>query len=159
MRRLPQGVTDMAEETGSFDSSKQTAEQITKRIQEMMASYFGWLQKSRWGTADLNTRLLTCATEQISAASTFVNKLSQAADLQDVVKLQIEFVQMQMTMFTERTKEIGNAVAAATNLLDAFVSILHWRQVLEDLARNSPRYRQTGGNERTRTWSAVPTQR
>jgi Phasin protein len=152
----------MAEETGSFDSSRtaEPAAELTKRIQEMMAIYFGWFQnsKSAWGRTNLKSRLLSHATDHVSAASTFVSKLSKAADLQEVVKIQLEFVQTRMTMFNERTKEIGDAVAAATNRLGAFTSLLNWQKVLEDLASSSPTYRQTGGNERKRTWSAAATQ-
>jgi hypothetical protein len=152
----------MAEETGSFDSSRtaEPAAELTKRIQEMMAIYFGWFQNSTsaWGRTNLKSRLLSRATEHVSAASTFVSKLSQAADLQEVVKIQLEFVQMRMTMLNERTKEIGDAVAGATNLVGAFTSLLNWQKVLEDLASSSPTYRQTGGNERMRTWSAAATQ-
>jgi hypothetical protein len=154
------GVNGMAEETGSFDSSKmaeQAAELFAKLIQETMTNCFGWFQNSRSvrsGT-NLNSWLLSRATERMSAASIFINKLSRAADLQEVVKIQCEFVQTQMTMLNSRTKEIGDAVAVATNLAGAFVSILNWQKVLEDLARNSPTYRQTGGNERIRIWSAV----
>jgi hypothetical protein len=134
----------------------------------MMAIYFGWFQNSTsaWGRmktsargrTNLKSSLLSHATEHVSAASTFVSKLSKAADLHEVVKIHLEFVQMRMTMFHERTKEIGDGVAAATNLLGTFTSLLNWQNVLEDLASSSPAYRQTGGNERMRTWSAVATQ-
>lgn len=153
----------MAEETGSFDSARmaeQVAEQVTKRIQEMMANYSGSFQNSpsARGSTNLHSRLLNRASEHMGAASLYVNRLSQATDLQEVVKIHSEFAHMQMKMFHERTKEIGDAVAAATNLVGAVVSLLNWHQVLKDLGRNSPIYKQTGGNEQMRTWSAVPSQ-
>ena len=43
---------------------------------------------------------------------TFVQKLSQAKNLQDVVEIQTEFVQMQIETFNKRAKELGAAVAA-----------------------------------------------
>ena len=160
----------MAEETGSFDSSRTAdpAADLSKRIHEMMAIYFGWFQTSTSaggrmktsarGRTNMKSRLLSHATEHVSAASTFVSKLSKAADFHEVVKIHLEFVHMRMTMFHERTKEIGDGVAAATNLLGTFTSLLNWQKVLEHLASSSPAYRQTGGNERKRTWSAVATQ-
>jgi hypothetical protein len=160
----------MADETRSFDSSgaADQAAELGKRVQEMMANYFDWLQHatSAGGSTNLNSRLLNYttlnsrllnyATEHVNAASTLISKLSRAADLQEVVKIQMEFVQTQMTMFNTRTKKIDDAVAAAGNLVGSFVSLLSWQKVLQDLARNSPKYTQTSGDDRMRTWSAVP---
>jgi hypothetical protein len=91
--------------------AKQTAEQITGRTQEATENYFKWLQTtmsvSPWGTADLNKKLLSYATENISAAFGFVQRLSQAKNLEDVVKIQTEFMTAQMNSFNEQAKNIG----------------------------------------------------
>jgi hypothetical protein len=98
--------------------AQQTAEQIMKQNQGAMENYFSWLQNtmsvSPWGSTDLNKKLPTYATENVTAAVTFVQKLSQAKDLQDVIKIQTEFVQMQIDTFNQRAKELGEAVMAAT---------------------------------------------
>jgi hypothetical protein len=94
----------MAKDTEPFQYSKgmaqQTAEQIVRQTQGAMENYFSWLQNtmsvSPWGSTDLNKKLSTYATENVKAAVTFVQKLSQAKDLQDVIKIQTEFVQMQI---------------------------------------------------------------
>jgi hypothetical protein len=81
-------------------------------------NYFSWLQNamssSPWGSTDLNKKLLGYATENVIAAVTFVQKLSQAKDLQDVFTIQTEFVQTQIETFNKRAKELGDAVAATT---------------------------------------------
>lgn len=96
----------------------QTAEQITKQTQGAMEDYFSWLQNnmsaSPWGSTDLNKKLLSYATENVTAAVAFMQKLSHAKDLQDVVKIQTEFVQMQIEIFNKRAKELGAAVATLT---------------------------------------------
>lgn len=43
-----------------------------------------------------------------------MQKLSEAKVLQDVIKIQTEFVQMQIDTFNQRAKELGEAVMAAT---------------------------------------------
>ena len=65
-------------------------------------------------------------------------------------------MQMQINMFDERAKELSDGVAAASNLVGAFFSLLRWREVLHDMARNSPTYIETGGEGTKRNWSAVP---
>jgi hypothetical protein len=90
---------------------KQTAEQTTGRTQEATENYFKWLQTtmsaSPWGNTDLNKKLLSYATENVSAAFGFVQKLSQAKNLEDVVKIQTEFMTAQMNSFNEQAKNIG----------------------------------------------------
>jgi hypothetical protein len=89
----------------------QTAEQITGRTQEAMENYFKWLQAtmsdSPWGNTDLNKKLVSYATENVGAAFGYVQKLSQAKNLEDVLKIQTEFMNAQMNSFNEQAKNIG----------------------------------------------------
>jgi hypothetical protein len=151
----------MVKETrDSFDfAAGQTAE-FAKQIQQMMAIYFSWFQNttSVWKSMNPDSRLFTHANKRVGAASIYLSKLSRATDLQEIAKIQMEYMQMRMLMFNDLTKEAGDAVSVASNLLGGFISLLNWQKILEDLARNSPTYRQTGGSERVRTWSAVSTQ-
>ena len=103
----------MAPKTGdAFESARQTAEQMTERTQEAIANYFGWLQNamqaSPWGNTDLNKKLMSYATETFTAPLSFAQKLSQAKNLEDVVKIQTEFVRAQTDSFNEHAKEIGD---------------------------------------------------
>jgi phasin len=95
--------------------AKQTAEQITGRTQEATENYFKWLQTtmsaSPWGNTDLNKKLLSYATDNVSAAFEFVQRLSQAKNLEDVVKIQTEFMTAQMNLFNEHAKELGEIYA------------------------------------------------
>jgi hypothetical protein len=82
----------MAKDKESSESltgmAKQTAEQITGRTQEAMENYFTWLQTtmsaSPWGNTDLNKKLLSYATENVSATFGFLQKFSQAKNMEDV---------------------------------------------------------------------------
>jgi hypothetical protein len=92
--------------------AKQTAEQITESTQEAVTNYFSWLQNtmsaaSPWSNTDLNKKLLSYATESVTAASAFTQQLSGAKNLEDAVKIQTEFVKAQMETFNQRAKELG----------------------------------------------------
>jgi hypothetical protein len=83
--------------------------QITERTKHAMEDYFGWLQKTMsasWSNIDLNKKLLRYATENVTAAVGLVQKLSQAKNLEDVVKVQTEFMSKQLGSFNEQTKTI-----------------------------------------------------
>jgi hypothetical protein len=76
-----------------------------------MANYLSWLQNamqaSPWGNTDLNKKLMSYATENVSAASEFTQQLSQAKSVEDAIKIQTEFVKTQMDAFGQRAKEVG----------------------------------------------------
>jgi phasin family protein len=42
-----------------------------------------------------------------------VNKLSQAKDLQDVIRIQTEFMQTQFNALTEQTRNLGDTLSKA----------------------------------------------
>ena len=95
----------------AFEPARQTAEQMTERTQEGIANYFSWLQNamqaSPWGNTDLNKKLMSYAAETVTAPLSFAQKLSQAKNLEDVVKIQTEFVKAQTDSFNEHAKELG----------------------------------------------------
>jgi hypothetical protein len=95
----------------AFEPARQAAEQMTERTQDVITNYFSWLQNamqaSPWGNTDLNKKLMSYTTETVTAPLSFVQKLSQAKNLEDVVKIQTEFVRAQTDSFNEHAKEIG----------------------------------------------------
>jgi hypothetical protein len=84
--------------------------QFTERTKHAMETYVSWLQNamsaSPWSNIDLNTKLLNYATENVTAAVELVQKFSQAKNLEDVMKIQTEFVSKQLDSLNEQTKTI-----------------------------------------------------
>jgi hypothetical protein len=108
----------VAEDKEPFEAltatEEQTAEQITKQTQGAMENYFGWLQTTMstlpWSNTNLNRILLSNATQNVTATFAFMNKLSQAKNFQEVVKIQTEFMQTQMNSFNEQAKVLGRSI-------------------------------------------------
>jgi Phasin protein len=98
-------------------TTEQTAEQITKQTQIGMANYFGWLRRTMlellWSNTNLNRILLSHATQNVGATLAFVQKLSQAKNFQDVIKIQTEFMNAQLNSFNDQAKIIGEIYAKA----------------------------------------------
>ena len=84
--------------------------QITERTKHAMENYLNWLQNvmsaSPWSNIALNKKLMSYATDNVTAAVELVQKLSQAKNLEDVVKIQTEFMSKQLGFFNEQTKTI-----------------------------------------------------
>ena len=76
-----------------------------------MGNYFSWLQNavsaSPWGNTELAKTFLGYATENASSAFGFVQKISQAKNFEDVVKIQTEFMTAQFSSFDEQAKNLG----------------------------------------------------
>ena len=94
-----------------------TADQMTAQTQGAMQDYFGWLQTTMstfpWGNTNLNRILLSNATQNVTAVFAFVQKLSHAKNFEEVVKIQTEFMEAQMTSFNEQAKILGEIYAKA----------------------------------------------
>ena len=84
--------------------------QVEERTRHAMENYLNWLQNtmsaSPWTNVDVNKKLLSYATDNVTAAVGLVEKLSHAKNLEDVVKIQTEFVSKQLGSLNEQTKTI-----------------------------------------------------
>ena len=98
-------------------TAAQTAEQMTKQTQGAMENYFGWLQKTMstfpWSNTNLNRILLSNATQNVTAIFAFVQKLSQAKNFEEVVKIKTEFMQTQMNSFNDQAKILSEIYTKA----------------------------------------------
>jgi hypothetical protein len=65
------------------------------------------MQTTPWGNTDLNKKLMSYVFKTVTAPLSFAQKLSQAKNLQDVVKIQTDFVRAQTDSFIEHAAEIG----------------------------------------------------
>jgi hypothetical protein len=107
----------MTEKESLTATAAQTAEQMTKQTQGAMENYFGWLQKNMstfpWSNTNLNRVLLSNAAQNVTAIFAFVQKLSQAKNFEEVVKLQTEFMGTQMNSFNEQAKVVSEIYTKA----------------------------------------------
>ena len=91
--------------------------QITERTKHVMESYVSWLQNAMsaypWSNTDLSKKLLSYTTQNVTAAVDLVQKLSQAKNLEDVVKIQTEFMSTQLNSFNEQTKILSEIYTKA----------------------------------------------
>ena len=106
-------ATDKGPNEHSSAYAEQAARQTIDVVHGTLATYFGWLRKmqsaSPWGDSPVNKALLTYVEQNIDAAFTFAQQLSQAKNVQDVTKIQTEFMQTQFNTFSEQMKDLGAA--------------------------------------------------
>jgi hypothetical protein len=83
------------------------------------------MQASPWGNTDLNKKLMSYVTENVSAASEFTQQLSRAQSVEDAIKIQTEFVKTQTDAFGQRAKEVGTRKLFA-------ISVRRWAEHSRD---------------------------
>lgn len=98
-------------------NAQRALEQTMEHTRGVLGQYFNFLKQTLSsypsGGTELGEELKSYAEKNIAAAQEYVDKLSHAKDLQDVVRIQTEFMQMQFNAFGEQTKSHGEAFAKA----------------------------------------------
>jgi hypothetical protein len=64
------------------------------------------MSASPWSNPELNKTLMSYTTANVAAAVGLIQELSQSKSLEDVVKIQTEFMSSQLNSFNEQTKTI-----------------------------------------------------
>jgi len=94
-------------------TSEQAVETTMKQVQGALEKYFSWLEETMsatpWGKTDLVEKYKSYTEHNIAASLNCVHKLSRAKDLQDVFRIQTEFVQTQMSAFANQTRDLGES--------------------------------------------------
>lgn len=126
----------MAKETGPSQPRAGTAERTAEQMMKGAASL------TPWG-------IMHHATKHFTAALTFTQKLGQATDLQDRMRIHAEHAQMHIDLFNERAKQLGDAMAVASNLVNAVASQLRLHKQLGETARRSSAHKPPEGEGQT----------
>jgi hypothetical protein len=76
-----------------------------------------------WSNTNLNRILLSNATQNVTATFAFVQKLSQAKNFQDVIKIQSEFMSAQLNSFNDQARIIGEIYTQAATVVTRDMSV------------------------------------
>lgn len=89
-----------------------------EQARSAMETYFKLFEKSfaafPWGGADLNKRMKSYAEQNIANSLAYAQRLSQANDFEDIVRIQTEFMQTQLKALGEQAKEIREISSKAS---------------------------------------------
>jgi hypothetical protein len=107
----------MAKDRNSSEDLSAMAGQTVQRAREAMENYLNFFQKnmsaSSWANTELNKKVKDYAKQNVDSAFGFAQKLTQAKDLQDVVRIQTEFFQTQLKSLTEQSKDLSETATEA----------------------------------------------
>jgi hypothetical protein len=108
----------MAKDKKPSEDLSTVAGQAIEQARGAMENYVNFFQKSMsaspWAGTELNKKLTDYAKQNIDTAFGLAQKLTQAKDLQDLVRIQTEFFQTQLNSLTEQAKDLGETMTKAT---------------------------------------------
>jgi phasin len=107
----------MAEDKKPSEDLSTVAGETMKQARGAMENYLDFFQKSMsaspWAATELSKKMTDYAQQNVATAFGFAQKLTQAKDLQDLVRIQTEFLQTQMKSLTEQAKDLSETATKA----------------------------------------------
>ena len=108
---LPPDMKVFAEK--SVEQAKQAFEGFISATNRAVSTLEGQTETARQSAKDVTEKAMTFAQKNIASSFEFVQKLVQAKDFQEVLKLQTEYVKTQMQVLSEQAKELSESTAKA----------------------------------------------
>src|ERR1700722_1240961 len=109
----------MTKEKAQGDELSAIGKQTMAHAYSAMDYYFDHLKKSvasaPSGETEFGEKVKACAEQNISATQEFVRELSYAKDIQDILRIQMEFMRSQMETFGEQARDLGDAFVKAAS--------------------------------------------
>jgi hypothetical protein len=103
----------MAKEKTRGEESSAIGKQTTAHAYSATDYYFDHLKKTiasaPSGGTEFEAKVKACAEQNISATQEYVRELTYAKDIQDILRIQMEFVRSQLEAFGEQANSLGEA--------------------------------------------------
>jgi phasin len=104
MRRFAE--TSVAQARQAFDGFMAAAQQAVERMETQTAA-------AQAGASDASRKAMAFAGQNMAASFTFAQRLAQARDVEEVMRLQADYLRTQMQAFTDQARELGTAFTQA----------------------------------------------
>jgi len=115
------------EQLGNFEIPAEMRRLAEQSMQQAQRAFEGFINAAhhatgevesranaaRAGTRDVGEKAMSFAERNVAASFDFAQKLVRARDLEEVMRLQREYIQAQIQALNEQAKEIGQTVTKA----------------------------------------------
>jgi phasin len=106
---VPADMRKFAEQ--SMEQARQAFDRFITAAHGAVADFEGRAQAARSGAMDVGGRAMNFAERNMAASFEFAQKLVKARDVEEVIRLQTEYVKAQVQALNEQTKELADAAA------------------------------------------------
>ena len=102
----------------SVEQAKLAFNSYFQAAQEAVSTFEHWVKASQVGAQDITKKAMSFAERNMLSAFEFAQKIAQAKDIQELIRMQIEFVQSQIQVLSDQVKDLGEtATKTATDSL------------------------------------------
>jgi len=109
---IPGEMRTLAEQ--SVDQARQAFDTFMAAAQRAASTIEGQTTAVQTSAKDIRQKAMNFAERNMAASFEFAEKLVHAKDIEEMTRLQAEFVRHQMETFTEQAKELGESTTRAT---------------------------------------------
>src|SRR5262245_49957346 len=97
----------------SVEQARQAFDGFISAAHQAMSAFEGQAETARKGAKDVTEKAMTFAERNITSAFEFAQELMRARDIQDVLRLQADYIKRQMQALTEQARELGETTSKA----------------------------------------------
>jgi phasin len=97
----------------SVEQARQAFDGFISAAHQAMSAFEGQAETARKGARDVTEKAMTFAERNMASAFAFAHDLVRARDLQEVLRLQADYVRLQMEALTEQARELGESSSKA----------------------------------------------
>ena len=109
---IPEEMRAMAER--STEQTKLALTDYGQTAQEAVSAFDQWIEASQVGTQGISKKAMKFAQRNVLSAFEFAQKIIQAKDIDELIRMQTEFVQWQIQVLSEQVKDLGETAANTT---------------------------------------------
>jgi phasin len=91
----------------SVEQAKLAFNNYMQAAQEAVSTFEERVKASQVGAQGISKKAMSFAERNVLSAFEFAQKIVQAKDIQELVRMQTEFVQSQMQVLSEQVKDLG----------------------------------------------------
>jgi phasin len=95
----------------SVEQARQAFDGFISAAHHAMSAFEGQAESARKGARDVTEKAMTFAERNMASAFEFAQELVRARDLQEVLRLQGDYVRRQMEALTEQARELGESTS------------------------------------------------
>src|SRR3989442_5283491 len=95
----------------SVEQARQAFDGFISAAHRAVTAFEGQAESARKGAKDVTEKAIVFAQNNIATSFDFAQKLVQARNVEDVLKLQADYIKTQMQVLTEPAKELGESTS------------------------------------------------
>ena len=97
----------------SVEQARQAFDGFISAAHQAVSAFEGQAETARKGAKDVTEKAMTFAERNITSAFEFAQELMRARDIQDVLRLQADYIKREMQALTEQARELGESTSKA----------------------------------------------